>query len=55
MRKCINPNEYGSLLYNNKEIKYINNVINQKRIFRYSKFFSSVCCFFNRYMGKPYY
>ena len=37
MRKCINPNEYGSLLYNNKEIKYINNVINQKRIFRYSK------------------
>ena len=37
MRKCINPNEYGSLLYNNKEIKYINNVIKQKRIFRYSK------------------
>ena len=36
-KKCINPNEYGSLLYDEKEKEYLNNVINQKRIFRYSK------------------
>lgn len=35
--KYINPNEYGSLLYDAKEIKYTENVIKQKRIFRYSK------------------
>lgn len=33
----INPNEYGSLLYDEKEKEYLNNVINQGRIFRYSK------------------
>ena len=35
--KYINPNEYGSLLYDNKEVKYTENVIKQRRIFRYSK------------------
>lgn len=33
----INPNEYGSLLYDNKEKEYLNNVIDARRIFRYSK------------------
>lgn len=33
----INPNEYGSLLYDNNEKEYLNNVIDSKRIFRYSK------------------
>lgn len=33
----INPNEYGSLLYDDKEKEYVNNVITQRRIFRYSK------------------
>ena len=45
-KKYINPNEYGSLLYNSKEKKYVKNVINQKRIFRYSKCkfpYSSMC------------
>ena len=35
--KYINPNEYGSLLYDDKEIKYTENVIKQRRIFRYSR------------------
>ena len=35
--KYINPNEYGSLLYDELEKKYLNNVINARRIFRYSK------------------
>lgn len=45
-QKYINPNEYGSLFYGNKEKKYIKNVIKQKRIFRYSKCkfpYSSMC------------
>lgn len=33
----INPNEYGSLLYDDKEKEYLNNVIDAKRIFRYSR------------------
>lgn len=33
----INPNEYGSLFYDEKEKEYVNNVITQRRIFRYSK------------------
>ena len=33
----INPNEYGSLLFDKKEKEYLNNVINARRIFRYSK------------------
>lgn len=33
----INPNEYGSLFYDDKEKEYVNNVITQRRIFRYSK------------------
>ncbi len=33
----INPNEYGSLLFGEKEKEYLNNVINARRIFRYSK------------------
>lgn len=33
----INPNEYGSLFYDDKEQEYVNNVITQRRIFRYSK------------------
>ena len=35
--KYINPNEYGSLFYDNKEKEYLNNVIDSKRIFRYSR------------------
>ena len=35
--KYINPNEYGSLFYGNEEKKCVKKVINQKRIFRYSK------------------
>lgn len=35
--KVINPNEYGSLLYDEKEEKAILNVIKARRIFRYSK------------------
>lgn len=35
--KFINPNEYGSLLYNQKENEYLNNVMSERRIFRYSK------------------
>ena len=35
--KFINPNEYGSLLYNKKENEYLNNVMTECRIFRYSK------------------
>ena len=35
--KFINPNEYGSLLYDKKEKKYLRRVIEQGRIFRYSK------------------
>lgn len=35
--KIINPNEYGSLLYDEKEQEYLTNVIKQRRIFRYSK------------------
>ena len=37
MNQYINPNEYGSLLYDDKEIEYVNNVIKQRRIFRYSR------------------
>lgn len=33
----INPNEYGSLFYDDKEKEYVNNVITQRRVFRYSK------------------
>ncbi len=33
----INPNEYGSLLFDEKEKEYLNNVIYARRIFRYSK------------------
>ena len=33
----INPNEYGSLLFDEKEKEYLNNVIDARRIFRYSK------------------
>lgn len=33
----INPNEYGSLFYDKLEKEYLNNVIDSKRIFRYSK------------------
>lgn len=35
--KVINPNEYGSLLYDEKEEKATLNVIKARRIFRYSK------------------
>ena len=35
--KFLNPNEYGSLLYDKKEEEYVNNVIKQRRIFRYSR------------------
>lgn len=35
--KYINPNEYGSLFYDNKEKEYLSNVIDSKRIFRYSR------------------
>lgn len=44
--KYINPNEYGSLFYGNEEKKCVKKVINQKRIFRYSKCkypYSSMC------------
>lgn len=37
MNKYINPNEYGSLLYDGKEKEYVSNVINERRIFRYSR------------------
>lgn len=37
MNNIINPNEYGSLFYDNKEKEYLSNVINERRIFRYSK------------------
>lgn len=46
MNNIINPNEYGSLLYDKKEKEYLNNVINQRRIFRYSRCdypYSSLC------------
>lgn len=33
----INPNEYGSLFYDEKEKEYLNNVIDSRRIFRYSR------------------
>lgn len=33
----INPNEYGSLFYDKLEKEYLSNVIDSKRIFRYSK------------------
>lgn len=33
----INPNEYGSLLFDEKEKEYLSNVIDSKRIFRYSR------------------
>ena len=33
----INPNEYGSLIFDEKEKEYLNNVIDARRIFRYSK------------------
>ena len=33
----INPNEYGSLLFDEKEKEYSSNVIDTRRIFRYSK------------------
>jgi len=33
----INPNEYGSLLYDEKEMTYTQNVIKTRRVFRYSK------------------
>ena len=33
----INPNEYGSLLFDEKEKEYLSNVIDTRRIFRYSK------------------
>ena len=33
----INPNEYGSLLFDKKEKEYLSNVIDSRRIFRYSK------------------
>ena len=32
----VNPNEYGSLLFDEKEKEYLNNVIDTRRIFRYS-------------------
>ncbi len=33
----INPNEYGSLLFDEQEKKYLSNVIDARRIFRYSR------------------
>lgn len=33
----INPNEYGSLLFDDKEKEYLSNVIDSRRIFRYSR------------------
>ena len=36
MKKIINPNEYGSLLYNKKEEKAALDVIHNEKIFRYS-------------------
>lgn len=35
-RRCINPNEYGSLLFNYKERHAVNKVLKAKKIFRYS-------------------
>ena len=35
--KFINPNEYGSLFYDEKEKEYLNNVVDEHRIFRYAK------------------
>ena len=35
--RVINPNEYGSLLFDEKEETAVNNVMKAKRIFRYSK------------------
>jgi 8-amino-3,8-dideoxy-alpha-D-manno-octulosonate transaminase len=35
--KYINPNEYGSLMYDDEEKNNLINVINSRRIFRYSK------------------
>ena len=36
IKRCINPNEYGSLLYNYKERSAVSKVLKSKRIFRYS-------------------
>ena len=35
--RVVNPNEYGSLLFDKKEEKAVKNVIKSKRIFRYSR------------------
>lgn len=36
IKRCINPNEYGSLLYNYRERVAVNKVLKTRRIFRYS-------------------
>ena len=36
IKRCINPNEYGSLLFDHKERNAVNSVLKSKKIFRYS-------------------
>lgn len=56
MEKVLNPNEYGGLLYDEKEIEAIEEVIKNKKIFRYATkersktddFEEEICKKFNR-------